>query len=87
MALTHLKADEFCANAARFQAAILAYNTVRWMSLLSGNVELQRWEPQTIRTFLIRIAGKLVTGENQFRIKVNETHLFGREWEGWLAFV
>ena len=41
-----------------FKAAIHAYNTLRWMALCSGNKILQRWEVATIRTFLIRMAGK-----------------------------
>ncbi len=35
--LAHLKTDSFLANAALFQCAILAYNTLRWMALSSGN--------------------------------------------------
>jgi hypothetical protein len=50
MGLAHLKTDHFLANAALFQCAVLAYNTARWMALLSGNDTLKRWEPQTIRT-------------------------------------
>lgn len=46
------------------------YNTLRWMALLSGNAELKRWEPQSIRLFLIRVAGKLLTGAIQLRIKL-----------------
>ena len=53
MGLAHLKTNHFLANAALspppFQCAVLAYNTLRWMALLSGNAELKRWEPQSIR--------------------------------------
>ncbi len=85
MGLAHLKTHHFLANAALFQCAVLAYNTARWMALLSGNATLQRWEPQTIRTFLIRVAGKLLTGSNQLRIKLPRRHLYTRVWEDWLA--
>jgi len=54
MGLAHLKTDHFLANAALFQCAVLAYDTLRWMALLSGNAELKRCEPQSIRLFLIR---------------------------------
>jgi hypothetical protein len=80
-----LNGDHFLANAALFQCAVLAYNTARWMALLSGNATLKRWEPQTIRTFLIRVAGKLLTGANQLRIKLPRQHLHPRVWEDWLA--
>jgi hypothetical protein len=85
MGLAHLKTDHFLANAALFQCAVLAYNTARWMALLSGNDTLKRWEPQTIRTFLIRVAGKLLTGANQLRIKLPRQHLHPKVWEDWLA--
>ena len=58
----HIKTADFWANSALFQAAILAYNTLRWMVLCSGNKILQRWEAATIRNFLIRMAGKWTTG-------------------------
>jgi len=51
-ALAHIKTADFWANSALFQAAILAYNTLRWMALCSGNKILRRWEAATIRTFL-----------------------------------
>ena len=85
MWLAHQKTNHFLANAALFQCAVLAYNTARWMALLGGNATLQRWEPQTIRTFLIRVAGKLLTGSNQLRIKLPRRHLYTRVWEDWLA--
>jgi hypothetical protein len=85
MGLAHLKTDHFLANAALFQCAVLAYNTARWMALLSGNATLKRWEPQTVRMFLIRVAGKLLTGANQLRIKLPRQHLHAGVWEDWLA--
>ena len=36
-ALAHIKTADFWANSALFQTAILAYNTLRWMALCSGN--------------------------------------------------
>jgi hypothetical protein len=83
--LAHLKTDNFLANAALFQCAVLAYNTARWMALLSGNATLKRWEPQTVRIFLIRAAGKLLTGANQLGIKLPRRNLHPKVWEDWLA--
>lgn len=37
MGLAQMKTDHFLANAALFQSAILAYNTLRWMALMSNN--------------------------------------------------
>jgi hypothetical protein len=85
MGLAHLKTDCFLANAALFQCAVLAYNTLRWMALTSANATLKRWEPQTVRTFLVRVAGKLLTGANQLRLKLPEEHLHPKVWQDWLA--
>jgi hypothetical protein len=75
LGLAHLKTDNFLANAALFQCAILAYNTLRWRALSSGNTPLKKWEPESIRVHLICIAGKLLTGGNQVHIKLPTHHL------------
>ncbi len=53
MGLAHLKTDDFMANSVLFQSAIIAYNTLRCMALMSANKQLKQWEPETIRTFLV----------------------------------
>ena len=65
MAMAHIKSGNFVASSLIFQCAVLAYNTIRWMALLSDNKQLKRWEVQTVRTYLIRTAGKLLTGGKQ----------------------
>ena len=86
LGLAHLKTNSFLANAALFQAAILAYNTLRWMALVSSNTQLKKWEPESIRVHLICVAGKLLSGGNQIRIVVPEKHLHPKPWEHWLQF-
>lgn len=85
LGLAHLKTDNFLANAALFQCAILAYNTLRWMALSSGNTQLKQWEPESIRVHLISVAGKLLTGGNQVHIKLPTNHLHPKPWKDWLA--
>ena len=84
-ALAHIKTEDFWANSVLFQIAILAYNTMRWMALLSGNAVLRRWEPGTIRTFLIRVAGKYNTGSRQQKLIVPEQMLYSAQWDDWVA--
>lgn len=84
LGLAHLKTKDFLANAALFQSAILAYNTLRWMALISNNGQLKKWEPESIRVHLICVAGKLLTGGNQIRVVVPQEHLHARPWEDWL---
>ena len=82
--LAHMKTGEFLANAGLFQSAILAYNTLRWMALMSNNKELQQWEPMTIRIHLICVAGKLKTGSNQNKVVLPKHHLYSTAWDDWL---
>ena len=53
--------------------------------MLSNNPSLRQWEPETIRTYLIRVAGKLLTGNNQLTIKTPDNHLYAKEWNDWVA--
>ena len=85
MGLGKIITDQFLANAALFHCAVLAYNTVRWMAQLSGNKTLCQWEPETLRTYLIRVAGKLLTGNNQLRVKTPADPLYPGEWEDWVG--
>lgn len=84
MALAHIKMDDFCGSSALFQCAILAYNTVRWMALCSGDRELKRWEPATIRTFLVRVAGRIQTGSRQLGLNTPRDHLYPAQWDAWV---
>lgn len=85
MGLAHFKTNSFLANAALFQSVILAYNTLRWMAILSGNQQLRRWEPKTIQIFIIRVAGQLLVGGNQLTIKTPSEHLHQKPWNDWIA--
>lgn len=80
----HIRTGEFLANAALFQCAVLAYNLLKWMGLLSGGV-IQEWEVKTMRLWLIRVAGKLKTGSRQLTLKLPEKFLHQEEWRAWEA--
>jgi len=84
-ALAHIKTNDFLANSALFQSSILAYNTLRWMALLSGDAVLRRWEPSTLRTFIIRMAAKFTTGSRQQRLYVPKRMLYATQWNAWVA--
>ena len=80
-----IRTDCFLANAALFHCAVLAYNTLRWMAIMSGSQALTQWEPETIRTYLIRVAGKLLTGNGQLTVKTPDNHLYPKVWDDWVA--
>lgn len=83
MGLGAVRTANFWANSALFQCAILAYNTIKWMGICSENDRLQRWEIKTVRTFLIRLAGKLVRSGRQLTLRMPVTELYSRERDVW----
>lgn len=83
-AMAAIKTSSFWANSTLFQSAILAYNLYRWMGLASGDHTLQKMEPATARCFLVRVAGKLLTGSNQLRIATPPHHIYPECWRNWL---
>ena len=78
----HLRTGEFLANAALLQCAVLAYNLLKWMALLTGGV-IQRWEVKTMRLWLTRVAWKLTKGSRQLTLKLSERFLRQEEWRAW----
>lgn len=80
-----IRTASFLANAALFHCAVLAYNTLRWMAIMSGSQTLRQWEPETIRTYLVRVAGKLLTGNGQLTVKTPDNHLYPKVWDDWVA--
>jgi len=85
MGMGKIRTASFLANAALFHSAVLAYNTLRWMAIMSGSQTLRQWEPETIRTYLIRVAGKLLTGNGQLTVKTPDNHLYPQVWDDWVT--
>ena len=85
MGMGKIRTASFLANAALFHSAVLAYNTLRWMAIMSGSQTLRQWEPETIRTYLVRVAGKLLTGNGQLTVKTPDNHLYPKVWDDWVA--
>ncbi len=52
---------------------------------MSGNRQLMKWEPESIRCYMIRVAGKLLTGSRQLTVASNKEHLYQTEWDASLA--
>lgn len=78
----HIRTSEFWANSVLFQCAILAYNLLKWMALLTGGV-MRQWEIKTIRLFLIRVAGKLTKNGGQLELHLPTKFLHQDKWIIW----
>ena len=84
VALANIKMNSFEGSSILFQCSVIAYNVFRYIGLASGNKQLLKWEPETIRTYLIRTAGKLLTGSRQFRLVTPVNHFHKNEWNDWM---
>ena len=74
----------FFANAAAFQSAILAYNTLKWMVLFTKDKLLKQMEVKTIRMFFIQIAAKLTYRSKQYNLNFNAEQLYQTQWNVWM---
>ena len=70
----------FFANAAAFQSAILAYNTLKWMVLFTNDKLLKQMEIKTIRSFFVQIAAKLTYRSKQYNLNFNTEQLYQTQW-------
>ncbi len=52
---------------------------------MSGSQTLLKWEPETIRTCLVRVAGKLLTGNRQLTVKTPDNTFYPQVWDDWVA--
>ena len=82
MGAGQIRTSEFLANSALFQCGVLAYNILKWMGLLTGT-SVQSWEVKTIRLWLIRLAGKLVSSGRQLTLKIPCKFMYREQWDAW----
>jgi len=71
--------DDFWANSAIFQTCILAYNLMVWMFWINTGKGFHE-EPNTIRMFLIRVPGRLLTSGRQLVLKLEKNFYFKNRW-------
>jgi hypothetical protein len=71
--------DDFWANSAIFQTCILAYNLMVWMFWINTGKGFHE-EPNTIRMFLIRVPGRLLTSGRQLVLKLEKDFYFKNRW-------
>ena len=81
--LCKIRTNSFLANSALFQAAVITYNTFRWMALESNNKRLKTWEIKTIRLFFIRVAARLVRKARQWFLLIPKDFLHSFVFKDW----
>lgn len=79
MAGGNILTNDFWANSAIFQICILAYNLMVWMHWLNTEKGFHE-EPNTIRMFLIRVPGRLLTSSRKLVLKLEKNFYFKNRW-------
>jgi hypothetical protein len=58
---------------------------LRWIAMMSGSPALGQWEPETVRTYLVRVADKLLAGNRQLTAKTPNNPPYPQAWDDWVA--
>lgn len=86
MALGKIRSRDFNATSLLFHCSILAYNLVRWMTICLANKRIFKWEMNTIRCFLIRVAAKISNRSRRISIFMDRKHFYQEELDAWMSF-
>jgi hypothetical protein len=81
MAFGSMLVEEFWANHALLQAAVLAYNLLIWFQRMIA--DSRRWgeRPNTVRVWLIYVAARLLFTNNKWVLALSESYPYQREWK------
>jgi len=79
MASGTIRTQDFWANSALFQTAILAYNLMVWMMWLNTKNSFHE-EPNTIRAWLIQVPAKLIHRARQYILTLSKDYVFKERW-------
>jgi len=75
MASGNILTQDFWANSAIFQSCILAYNVLVWMMWLNTENGFKE-EPNTIRSKIINVPGKLIHSGRTWTLKLPKEYIF-----------
>lgn len=76
--------NSFWANEILYQLTIISYNLFKWMALISNNKTLIKWEIKSVRTYIIRTAGLLVSKNNSYILEIPEDDYRKKCWLSWI---
>lgn len=81
MAFGSMLVHEFWANHALLQAAALAYNVMIWFQRMVLDPRRWRERPNTLRSWLIYLAARLLYTDNTWGLAMSRRHPHQDEWE------
>ncbi len=79
MACGSFLTQNFWANTALFQACVLAYNLMVWMTWLTSK-SAWREEPNTLRNWFIKAPARLIKYARQYFIKLQKDFFWEKKW-------
>jgi hypothetical protein len=81
MAFGSMLVEEFWANHALLQAAVLAYNLLIWFQLMIADSHRSKKRPNTVRVWLIYVAARLLYTNNTWVLALSESYPYQQEWK------
>jgi len=80
MAFGSMLVEEFWANHALLQAAVLAYNLLIWFQRTIGDSHRSKERPNTVRGWFIYVAARLLFTNNTWVLALSESYPHQQEW-------
>jgi hypothetical protein len=81
MAFGSMLVEEFWANHALLQAAVLAYNLLIWFQLTIADPHRSKERPNTVRVWLIYVAARLLYTNNTWVLALSKSYPYQQEWK------
>lgn len=75
--------SSFVTNEGRMMISVLTYNIIQMMKIWVLPESMKNWTIATIRTRLIKVATKVVSHARKISIKLDETHVYLKEFFAW----
>ena len=80
MAFGSMLVEEFWANHALLQAAVLAYNLLIWFQRMIADSHRSKERPNTVRVWFIYVAARLLYTNNTWVLALSESYPYQEEW-------
>lgn len=81
MAFGSMLVEEFWANHALLQVAVLAYNLLIWFQRMIADTHRSKERPTTLRRWFIYVAARLLFTNNKWVLALSEEYPYQQEWK------
>lgn len=81
MAFGSMLVEEFWANHALLQSAVLVYNLLIWFQRMIADPNRCKERPNTLRVWLVYVAARLLFTNNTWVLALSESYSYQQEWK------